>query len=253
MKRARVIPVLLLKDRGLYKTVRFQYGQYVGDPINAVKIFNEKECDELIILDINASKLHKPINYKFIENVASECFMPLAYGGGINELCQIEKLLKIGIEKVVINTVLLNIPLFLSEAVRTFGSSTIVASVDIKTNIFKQYQIFSHSGVDLKTFQLKEFIKQIEENGAGELMINSVDHDGMMNGYDIHLADIISKSLTIPTIFCGGCKNLSDIRTLLTTTEISAAAAGSIFVFQGPLKGVLISYPSPEEIEEIYN
>lgn len=253
MKRARVIPVLLLKGKGLYKTVKFRDERYVGDPINAVKIFNEKQCDELIFLDINASKYNTPINFRFIKDITSECFMPLAYGGGIDELDQIEKLLKIGIEKVVLNTVLFKNPLFLEKAAKQFGNSTIVASIDIRMNLFKQYQIYSHSNCEVKDISLSTFIKHAEEGGAGELMINSVDRDGMRSGYDLQLADKISRGLTIPTIFCGGCRDLSDIRNLLTTTETSAAAAGSIFVFKGPHKGVLISYPSPEEIEEIYN
>ncbi len=251
MKRARVIPVLLIKGKGLYKTVKFKNEQYVGDPLNAVKIFNEKQCDELIFLDINASKYHTPIDFRFISDVASECFMPLAYGGGISELGEIEQLLKIGIEKVILNTVLIKNSLFLEEAVKKFGSSTIVASIDLKTNLFKQYQVYSHANFELHDKSLNSFIKQIEGSGAGELMINSVDRDGMMSGYDLQLAEKISKGLTIPTIFCGGCKDLADIKNLLTKTETSAAAAGSFFVFKGPHKGVLISYPSPEEIESI--
>jgi len=253
MKRARVIPVLLLKGKGLYKTEKFKNERYVGDPVNAVRIFNEKQCDELILLDINASKTRAPIDFKFIADITSECFMPLAYGGGIRELGEIDKLLKIGIEKVILNSVLLKNPLFLKEAVKKFGSSTIVASVDITITFLKQYQIYSHANYEVKHKPLHSFIKQIEEDGAGELMINSVDRDGMMNGYDIQLAEKTSKGLTIPTIFCGGCKGLEDIKNLLINTEVSAAAGGSLFVFKGPHKGVLISYPSPEEIEAIYN
>ncbi len=253
MKRARVIPVLLLKEKGLYKTVKFKNERYVGDPINVVRIFNEKQCDELIILDINASKYNVPVDFRYIEEVSSECFMPLAYGGGINKLEEIERLLCIGIEKVILNSVLLKNPVFLEEAAKKFGSSTIVASVDVKTNIFKQYQVYSHAGISLNNKSLNSFVKQIEDGGAGELMINSVDCDGMMTGYDLQLAEKISKELTIPIIFCGGCKDLTDVKNLLTKTETSAAAAGSFFVFKGPHKGVLISYPSPEEIESIYN
>ena len=253
MKRARVIPVLLLKGKGLYKTEQFKNERYVGDPVNAVRIFNEKQCDELILLDINASKTGAPIDFRFIADITSECFMPLAYGGGITALGEIDELLKIGIEKVILNSVLIKNPHFLKEAVRKFGSSTIVASVDIKTNLLKQYQVYSHANYEVKQKSMNSFIKQIEGDGAGELMINSVDRDGMMNGYDLQLAEKASKGLAIPTIICGGCKNLEDIKSLLTTTEASAAAVGSLFVFKGPHRGVLISYPSPEEIEAIYN
>jgi cyclase len=179
--------------------------------------------------------------------------MPLSYGGGIHELSQIEKLLELGIEKVVINTALLTDPPFLSSAVSKFGSSTIVASVDIKMNFFKQYQLFCHAGYDIKDLQLIPFLRHIEESGAGELMVNSVDNDGTMNGYDIELAKMISSVLTIPVVFCGGAGDLFNIKELLTHTEVSAAAAGSLFVFHGPYKGVLITYPSPEEIGAIYN
>ena len=253
MKRARVIPVLLLKNRGLYKSVRFKDEVYVGDPINAVRIFNEKQCDELIFLDIAATKQKKEIDYRLIEEIASECFMPFSYGGGVNKLQQVERILKLGIEKVIINSALLNDPAFLGEAVKRFGSSTIVASVDVKMNLLKQYQVYSYSGHDTKGIQLIPFLKQIEDAGAGELMVTSVDKDGMMNGYDLQLADSISGQLTIPVVFCGGAKDFDDIKNLLKMTQVCAAAAGSIFVFHGPHKGVLINYPSPELIGNIFN
>lgn len=251
MKRARVIPVLLLKNRGLYKTVRFKNEVYVGDPMNAVKIFNDKLCDELIFLDISASKQRKQIDYKFIEEIASECFMPFSYGGGINDLRQVETLLKLGIEKVVINSAIFDKPAFVSEAAKKFGSSTIVASVDVKKDLFNQYQVYSHSGRNIKGLQFISFLKHIEELGLGEVMVNSVDNDGLMTGYDQRLAGIASDQLSIPVAFCGGARDINDIKTLLRTTTISAAAVGSLFVFHGPHKAVLISYPSPEEIGEI--
>jgi imidazole glycerol-phosphate synthase subunit HisF len=251
MKRARVIPVLLLKNRGLYKSVKFKNETYVGDPVNAVKIFNEKLCDELIFVDISASKQKKQVDYKFIEEIASECFMPFSYGGGINELQQVERLLTLGIEKIIVNTALFTKPAFITEAAKRFGSSTIVGSVDVKMSLSNQYHVYSHSGEDTRRIELMPFLKKIEEAGAGELMITSVDNDGMMNGYDLRLAEMISGQLTIPVAFCGGARDINDIKVLLKTTQVSAAVAGSFFVFQGRHRGVLISYPSPEEIGEI--
>jgi imidazole glycerol-phosphate synthase subunit HisF len=251
MKRARVIPVLLLKNGGLYKTIRFKDELYVGDPINAVKIFNDKLCDELIFLDIIASKQQKQIDFELIEKIASECFMPFSYGGGITKLNHIERLLKSGIEKVVLNTILLKDPSFLARSAKEFGSSTIVASVDVKKDFFNHYQVFSHSKCKTKGIQLLPFLRQFEEEGAGELMINSVDDDGLMNGYDLKLAKTVSEQLSIPVVYCGGGGNILDIKTLLNTTHVSAAAAGSMFVFKGTHRAVLISYPAPEEINEI--
>lgn len=253
MKRGRVIPVLLLQNKGLYKTVKFDKGKYIGDPINAVKIFNEKQCDELIFLDITASKLKKEIDFKLVGEIASECFMPLAYGGGIYNSFQIEKLLKTGVEKIIINSVLFDNPGFVAEAVRNFGSSTIVASIDVKKNLLGKYNLYSHSRKSLPGKSVSDFSVWIEEQNVGEIMINVVDNDGMMKGYDTQLAQKISEPLSMPVVFCGGCRDFEDISNLLTATQVSAAAVGSYFVFHGPHRGVLISYPSPEQIGKIYN
>jgi cyclase len=252
MKRARIIPVLLLQNNGLYKTVKFDKAKYIGDPINAVKIFNDKQCDEIILLDILASKQNKEINYKLIEEIASECFMPLAYGGGVSKIEHIEKLLKIGIEKIILNSILLSDPSFLETAVNYYGSSTIVASVDVKKNVFGKYLVYSHASKQIPSIPLLDFLKTIENRGAGELMINSVDLDGMMTGYDMKLAQTVSESLSIPSIICGGCSSFENIKHLFLTTHISAAAAGSFFIYHGPHKAVLINYPMPKQISEIH-
>jgi len=252
MKRARIIPILLLKGGGLYKTVRFDSGKYIGDPINAVKIFNDKQCDELVLLDTHVSREDKDINFRLVEEIASECFMPLTYGGGISDLHEIERLLKLGVEKVALNSILLNNPTFVQDAVRTFGSSTIVASVDIKKNLLGQYKIFSHAGKNITGLKLETLLNWLNDVCVGEVLVNAVDRDGMMNGYDITLANKLSKTLSMPLVFAGGCSNLDDMKELLTATQVSAAAAGSFFVFQGPHKAVLISYPSPSVITEIY-
>lgn len=253
MMRARVIPVLLIKNQGLVKTVRFRDEVYVGDPVNAVKIFNEKQCDELIILDITATKEKKGINFKLVEEIASECFMPLSYGGGISSLHQVEKLLKLGIEKVILNSVLISNPAFLKEAVKSFGSSTIVASIDIKLNLLRQYRIFSHAGFDAKGINLTQFVDGIVESGAGEIMVNSVDRDGTLSGYDFQLALTVTGKIGVPVVFCGGAKDFENIKELLVTTNVNAAAAGCLFVFHGRHRGVLISYPTPEQIGDIYS
>lgn len=252
MKRARVIPVLLLQNEGLVKTFRFDNGKYIGDPINAVKIFNDKQCDELIFLDISASKSGGEINYKTIENIASECFMPLAYGGGIKSCSQIEKLLKLGVEKVVLNSVLLENPTFLSEAIKQFGSSTIVVSVDLKKNIWGKYGIYSHISAKIDSRKTEDYFEWINNLNPGEVMINMVDLDGTMKGYDFVQADRICNIFDMPLIFCGGCKDFNDIQNLLQNTNVSAAAVGSFFVYHGPHRGVLINYPNSNDITEIY-
>ncbi len=251
MKRARVIPVLLLHNSGLYKTIRFSEYKYIGDPINAVRIFNEKQCDEIILLDISATKRNNEINYKLIKEIATESFMPMAYGGGIGKLTEIEKILKLGLEKVVINSVLFYEPDFLKHAVKEFGSSTIVASVDIKKNIFGKQIVYSHSAKPISITDPILYLKTLEETGVGEIMVNDVERDGTQTGYDLDLINKLSNSVKIPFIAAGGCRNLEDIKNTFSKTSISATAAGSMFVFQGKHRAVLISYPSPEEIKMI--
>ncbi len=251
MNRARVIPILLLQNSGLYKTVRFKDPKYVGDPLNALKIFNEKQCDEIILLDINSSKQNKEINYNLIQEIATECFMPLSYGGGINSLNQIEKVLKLGVEKVIINSAFIHSSDFLKEAVREFATSTLVASVDVKKNIWGKYILHSHADKKIIFSDPIDYIKKLEENGVGEIMINNIDRDGTMLGYDMELIKKISSSIKIPLIAAGGCKDLNDIKNLYNNTNVSATAAGSFFVFHGKHRAVLISYPSPEEINLI--
>ncbi len=251
MNRARIIPVLLIKNQGLYKTVKFDQSKYIGDPINAVKIFNEKQCDEIVILDILASKEKKEINFKLIEQLASECFMPLSYGGGIRSLSQIEQLLKIGVEKVILNTILIGNIGFLSEAAKNFGTSTLVGSVDTKKNIWGKYFVYNHSVKKNTDMPLWEHIKKIEQSGAGEIILNNADADGTMCGYDAKLAERACEMISIPLTYCGGCRDFNDMKLLLSNTHVSAAAAGSIFVYHGPHNAVLINYPEPRQISEI--
>jgi cyclase len=251
MNRPRIIPVLLIKNQGLYKTIKFGEGKYIGDPINAVKIFNEKQCDEIIFIDILATKERKGINFRLIEQMASECFMPLSYGGGIGTNQEIEKLLKIGVERVVLNNILNRNPSFLNEAVRNFGTSTIVSSIDIKRNLWGKYYVYDYMSKKNISSDIVSYLKQMEEMGAGEIFLNCVDLDGTMKGYDLEIAKTISGKIEIPITLCGGAKDFDDMRNLLINTQISAASAGSMFVFHGPHNGVLINYPDAKLITNL--
>lgn len=250
MLKTRVIPCLLLKNEGLVKTKKFKDPKYIGDPTNAVKIFNKKEVDELIFIDIEASKKNQEPNWEIIEDLASECFMPLAYGGGIKSLEQIEYLLKIGVEKVVINSQGLKTPDFVKKAVQYFGSSTIVCGVDIKKNFWGKYMVFDHIKVSITDVSAVEYVKSIEKLGAGEIFINNVDREGTYLGFDLDIIKTLTSAVSIPVIACGGASQLSDIG-LAAEAGASAVAVGSVFVFQGPHRAVLISYPDQKELKNI--
>lgn len=242
MVKARIIPCLLIRDGGLIKTEKFKNEKYVGDPINAVKIFNDKEVDELIFLDIDASKERRGPDLELLKDLASECFMPFAYGGGINNVNQIEELLKIGIEKIIINSASFVSTTLIEESVKEFGSSTIVSAIDVKRNIWGKQQVYNH--VIKKTIDLNplELAKKYCELGVGEIFLNSVDLDGTMQGYDLNFIKSISDAIPAPLIACGGASSVSNLHEALKCGA-SAVAAGSLFVFQGPHKAVLISYP----------
>ncbi|PWG81033.1 AglZ/HisF2 family acetamidino modification protein [Pararcticibacter amylolyticus] len=251
MLKSRVIPVLLLKDQGLVKTIKFKHPVYVGDPINAIKIFNEKEVDELIFLDIEASSKGKRPALDLIESIASECFMPFCYGGGINSIQVIREVLKLGVEKVAINSFALENPGFIKEASSIFGSSTIVVSIDVKKNMLGKYRIYSRTGVNNVGGDVLDYARLMEANGAGEILLNSVDRDGSMSGYDIKLVKMISSAVGIPVIACGGAGGLGDFRDAIKDGGASAVGAGSYFVFHGKHKAVLITYPKKEDLESI--
>ena len=244
--RARIIPVLLIQQGALVKTEKFSSRRYIGDPINAIKIFNEKEVDEIVVLDIDASKKNQKINFNLIRDLASECFMPLAYGGGIKSLNDIELLIKTGVEKVIINSTALENPKFISEAANQFASSTIVASVDVTQSVFGKYILYSSSGKK-NTYSVTDHIKQLEQAGAGEILLQAVHRDGTGNGYDQKLISEISKTISIPLIACGGAATVADLK-IAIDSGASAAAAGSLFVFTGKHKAVMISFPSSSEL-----
>jgi cyclase len=252
MKIKRIIPCLLLRNNGLVKTVKFKESTYIGDPINTVKIFNEKEVDELFFLDIDATRLKKEPPYALIQNIASECFMPFAYGGGIHSLEQIEKIIKSGAEKVIINTQAFLGKNFLKEAVIQFGSSTIGVSIDVKKEFLKGNVVYIKGGTQSTGMAPVEYAKKIESEGAGEILINSIDRDGVMEGYDIELIKSVSSVVKIPIIACGGAGKLTDFSLAFKQGGASAVAAGSFFVFHGRRRAVLITYPSYSEISNLF-
>ncbi len=247
MRRIRIIPVLTLQNEKLVKTIRFKNPTYIGDPINAVKIFNEKEVDEIVILDISATKEKREPNYAKIEEIASEAFMPFAYGGGITNINQIEKLFKLGIEKVVLNSILETNMNIIKEAAKIFGSQSIVASIDVKKSVFGKEQAYKISGSTKINLPLVEYIKQIEDAGAGELLINSIDRDGTYQGYDLALIKQVSSLVNFPIIACGGAASIDSFLPVIQNGA-SAIAAGSLFVYTGSTRGILINYPKQEDL-----
>lgn len=243
--RIRIIPTLLLQDQGFYKTEKFKNSKYLGDPINILKIFNEKEVDEVLILDISASKNGMEPQYDFLSDLAGEAFMPLGYGGGIKNTDQIKKILNLGFEKVCLNAAALKTPKFVEEAASVFGSSTIAVMVDVKKSFLGRYEVFNHSTGKAFLDPLK-WVMELESLGVGEIILNSVDRDGVMRGYDLDLIRLISSKIKVPLVASGGAGSIGDLHSAVESGA-SAVAAGSLFVFQGPLRGVLISYPNDEE------
>lgn len=253
MLKTRVIPCLLLKNEGLVKTVQFKHPKYVGDPINAVKIFNEKEVDELVFLDTTATVEHRRPPLKLISEIATECFMPFCYGGGIRSIEDIAELFKLGVEKVSLNSYAVENPSLISRAADMFGNQSIVVSIDVKKTLFGKYRVFTHGGRKASKHDPVEFAVRMQEAGAGELFLNSVDRDGMMQGYDIDLIKRVSEAVSIPVIACGGAGSLDDFADAVKRGGASAVSAGSLFVFQGRNRGVLITYPSRKELEQKLN
>lgn len=250
MALPRIIPVLLLKGRGLVKTIKFQDPVYIGDPINAVKIFNEKEVDELIILDIHASRQSSEPQYDYLQEIVSECFSPLGYGGGVTSIAQIRRLIQSGIEKIVINTACITQPGFLKEASDNFGSSTIVSAMDIRKNFWGKYTVYTHGGTKNTGIDPVKQAVALQQQGAGELFLNNVDADGTMKGYDHAIIRKIVDAVDIPVIACGGASDTTDLFKAIVESGASAASAGSLFVFHGKHRAVLITYPEYEIIQK---
>ncbi len=247
-KNIRIIPVLLSDSEGsLVKTKKFKAPVYIGDPFNAVKIFNEKEVDELIYLDITATVQKRKPNISYISELASECFMPLCYGGGITTVEEIKVILKAGVEKVSLNVSNFNNINLLREGAEKFGSSAMVASIDVKTNLFGKHYVYNHSEKKLTNHTPAEFAAHLAKNGAGEILLNSVDRDSQMEGYDTGLIKSVSQAVNVPLIVCGGAGKIIDFKNALDAGA-SALAAGSMFVFQGKHRAVLINYPTQKEL-----
>jgi imidazole glycerol-phosphate synthase subunit HisF len=242
------MPCLLLKQNSLVKTIKFKNPGYIGDAINTVKIFNEYEVDELIFLDIDASPENKKPNFDIIKEIASECFMPLTYGGGIRNLEDIETIFKIGVEKIAINTYSFENMSFIFEASKRFGSQSIIASIDAKKNIWQKYEVVSCNGKKKTGHDPVEWAKKMEETGAGEILLTSVERDGTWEGYDLDLIRRVSQIVTIPVIANGGAGSLEDIRNAVKTAGASAVAIGSMVVYQKKDLGVLVNFPSKKEL-----
>lgn len=252
MLKTRVIPCLLLKDAGLVKTQQFKKPKYIGDPINAVKIFNDKEVDELVFLDISATPENRVPNFDLIKDIGSEAFMPFGYGGGITRLQQIEQLFNLGVEKVILNTIAHINPGLITQASKVFGSQSIVVSIDYKHNLFGKTEVFITCGtINTKQSPLEYAIK-MQDMGAGEIFLNSIDRDGTFKGYDIKTIKEITPKLNIPLVACGGAANLTDFRKAVKEGGASAVSAGSMFVFQGIHRAVLITYPNYYELENTF-
>ncbi len=246
--KPRVIPSLLIENGDLVKTVKFKKRTYIGDPINAVKIFNEEEADELCLIDISAQK-NCSINFELLEDIASEAFMPLSYGGGLMDIDSVKKLFRIGFEKLIFNTALLKKPDLIKEAVAFAGSQSIVASIDIKRNIIGKIECYNECGTRCIKTSLIDYLHYAEDLGVGEIILNSIDNDGVMNGYDYSTIKKITANTNLPVICCGGASSLKDMAKAVKECGAHAAAAGSLFVYYGPRKAVLINYPKVEEQE----
>lgn len=246
-KRPRVIPCLLLVDGGLVKTTKFKKPNYLGDPINAVKIFNEKQVDELCILDITATREGREPDFKQLEDIASEAFMPMSYGGGITNIEQIKRLLYIGFEKVVLNTALVNNKALIKRAAELAGEQSVVVSIDAKKDIMNRYYCVIKDGTKKVNMSPVDMAIEAQKLGAGEIFLNSVNKDGTMSGYDIKLIKSVVDAVDIPVVACGGAGSMKDLKEALLAGNAHAVSAGSLFVYYGKRKGILINFPTEEE------
>ncbi|MBI2515866.1 MAG: imidazole glycerol phosphate synthase subunit HisF [Opitutae bacterium] len=247
--RPRVIPCLLLDRTGFYKTMRFKNPVYLGDPINILKIFNEKSVDEIAILDIGATPTKRGPNYELLKDLASECFMPLAYGGGITSVAQMKQLFQIGFEKVILNTALADHPALVTDAAEAFGSQSVVACIDVKRTVFGGYEVVTAGARRKLGRRPDEWAKELESRGVGEIVVNSVDQDGTLSGYDLSLVKLVASAVRVPVIACGGARNAQDLGDAVKQAHASACGAGAMFVFQGRHRAVLINVPSEQELD----
>lgn len=251
MLRPRITPCLLVHNGGLVKTVRFKDPKYVGDPINAVKIFNEKEADELIVLDIDATVEGREPNFRLIAQFAAECRMPLCYGGGVKTAGQAKRIIGLGVEKVAVSSAALSDPKLISAIAQEIGSQSVVAVFDVRKRMLGGYEACTHNGTRGTGRSPIDAAQELAALGAGEIVVNSIDQDGQMKGYDLTLATKMREAVKLPITVLGGAGSLDDIGRLVTACGVLGAAAGSLFVFKGPYKAVLINYPPPQRKEEL--
>lgn len=247
MLQPRIIPCLLVRNKGLVKTVKFAGGKYVGDPINAVRIFNEKEVDELMVVDIDASVRGVEPDYGLIGKLAAECRMPLCYGGGVTTVRHVEKIVSLGVEKVAISSAAVQQPALVADIARVVGGQSVVVVVDVRKSASGAYEICTHNATRATGRQPVEFAREMQGLGAGEIVVNSIDNDGLMKGYDLDLIRAVKQAVTVPVTALGGAGSLKDIQQLIAACGIVGAAAGSLFVFKGVYRAVLISYPTRAE------
>lgn len=245
--RPRIIPTLLISGGNLVKTKRFKNPDYLGDPINAIKIFNEKSVDELCILDIEASKKGKLPDVELLKNMASEAFMPLSYGGGITNIMQMKEIFSIGFEKVILNTTLVHKPEIIKEAVAYFGAQSIIASIDYKMRFGKE-KCYTTDAMQKTKYTPLELAKKAEKLGVGEILLYSIERDGMKVGYDLKTISKVVENVKIPVIACGGARNVDDIKKVLDVAGVHAVAAGSVFVYFGDRSAVLINFPDEDTL-----
>ena len=244
MLRPRIIPCLLVKNGGLVKTVRFAAPKYVGDPINAVRIFNEKEVDELIVLDIDATAQGREPDYALIRKLAAECRMPLCYGGGVKTLAQAERIIGMGVEKVALSAAAVADPGLVSGLADVIGSQSVVVVLDVRRDKGGAEEVWTHNGTRRTGKLAADLAKLMADGGAGEIVVNSIDNDGVMKGYDLELVASVRAAIRVPLTVLGGAGSLDDVRNLVQRFGLLGAAAGSLFVFKGVYRAVLINYPS---------
>ncbi len=252
MLRPRIIPSLLIQDNGLVKTVNFRNPKYVGDPINAVKIFNEKAVDELAIFDIDATVLGKEPNYSLIERLASQSMMPLCYGGGVKTVEQAQRIFSLGIEKIALSSSVLHNPQLITQIAERVGAQSVIVVLDVKKKLLGGYEVYTHNGKKATGINPFKFAADAQELGAGEIVINSIDRDGVMKGYDLDLIAKVREKISLPMTVLGGAGSLEDIEKVIDIHGVIGVAAGSLFVFKGPYKAVLINYPTQIEKNKIF-
>lgn len=252
MLRPRIIPSLLIQDNGLVKTVNFKNPKYVGDPINAVKIFNEKAVDELAMFDIDATVKGYEPNYSLIERIANQSRMPLCYGGGVKTVEQAQKIFGLGIEKIALSSAILQNPNLITQIADRVGAQSVIVVLDVKKKLFGGYEVYTHNGKKSTGINPFKFIQEVQKLGAGEIIINSIDQDGVMKGFDHALIDKAREQSSLPMTVLGGAGSLNDIKEVIDKHKIIGVAAGSLFVFKGVYKAVLINYPTKEEKETLF-